>query len=134
MRDVVRVRHDDDGERAAAAAAAAAAADATTSDGASVPHQSSGWCSTMAADIGEGSSWYNLNDSTCLPVSPETLQATFGGSSCAYMLVYRSREACRWGNGAVVMPPHLLERTERRHAELERERREHTEIVHTLTL
>lgn len=85
-------------------------------------------------------SWFNFNDATVTRVSVDKLRSTFGGSSCAYMLVYRKRELAPSATGSspslspINLPPHLLESIEIRRVALERQRAEYEDALHSVQL
>ena len=56
--------------------------------------------------------WFNFNDSNVTEVKPEKLEGTFGGSSCAYMLIYRARSLP--APQGPELPTHLQEEAARR--------------------
>eukprot|EP01043_Picozoa_sp_COSAG02_P038154 COSAG02_NODE_2922_length_7745_cov_5.498431_1_plen_434_part_00 len=85
-------------------------------------------------------SWFNFNDATVTRVSADKLRSTFGGSSCAYMLVYRKREPKPSPGGLpsfsppIVLPPHLSEPAEIRRVALARKRAEYEDALHSLNV
>ncbi len=85
-------------------------------------------------------SWFNFNDAIVTPVSVDKLRSTFGGSSCAYMLVYRKRELTSSAGGLVslappiILPPHLSEPAEIRRIALGRKRAEYEDALHSVNV
>ena len=84
-------------------------------------------------------SWFNCNDATVTRVSVDKLRSTFGGSSCAYMLVYRQRGLTPSPGQvpcapSIVLPPHLSEPAEIRRVALERKRAEYEDALHSVNL
>ena len=87
---------------------------------------------------GQGS-WFNFNDATVTRVSVDKLRSTFGGSSCAYMLVYRQRELTvspdkESSASLSILPPHLIESAEIRRVALERKRAAYDDALHSVKL
>ena len=84
-------------------------------------------------------SWFNCNDATVTRVSVDKLRSTFGGSSCAYMLVYRQRELTPPpgqvpSTPSIVLPPHLSEPAQIRRVALDRKRAEYEDALHSVNL
>ncbi|XP_036396124.1 ubiquitin carboxyl-terminal hydrolase 40 isoform X1 [Megalops cyprinoides] len=77
---------------------------------------------------GHGHHWFDLNDSTVIPIREKDIEKQFQGKESAYMLFYRKAELHRpeeaKQNPGYRVPPHLLEMAQEENAKLQHRREE----------
>ncbi|KAL8616592.1 hypothetical protein ACOMHN_036624 [Nucella lapillus] len=69
-----------------------------------------------------GNNWFLFNDGNVIPVLEKALEKEFGGNACAYMLLYRQKNAPRpteaKENPAYNIPAHVLEEIKQKNEDL----------------